>query len=153
LRLSLHYLNQDHQNAKALEALDSMESKIPERVIPMDYRVLYDVANFYRYAGATDKYHRYIDEVVAKLVEITKSRPREALGQTNPYTLLLTIYESREEYEKAIDVLNTINDVYGGANTTVAQQVNQRIAQLRAQIVTKNAITKDTVAVQPQRNK
>ena len=153
LRLSLHYLNQEQNSAKALQALDSMESKIPRRVIPMDYRVLYDVANFYKYAGAKDKFIQYTDEVLAKLTEATKLHPKEALSQSNPYTLLLSIYEVREEYEKAIEVLNTINEVYGGTNTAVAQQVNERIAQLRAQIATKNAITKDTVAIQPQRKK
>ena len=153
LRLSLHYLNQEQNSAKALQALDSMESKIPRRVIPMDYRVLYDVANFYKYAGAKDKFIKYTDEVLAKLTEATKLHPKEALSQSNPYTLLLSIYEVREEYEKAIEVLNTINEVYGGTNTAVAQQVNERIAQLRAQIATKNAITKDTVAIQPRRKK
>ncbi len=153
LRLALHYLNQERNNAKALQALDSMESKISRRVIPMDYRVLYDVANFYRYAGANDKFVKYTDEVLAKLIELTKSRPKEALSQSNPYSVLLSIYESREDYDKAIGVLNTINEVYGGTNTTVAKQVSERIAQLRAQMATKNAITKDTVAMQPQRPK
>jgi Protein of unknown function (DUF2723) len=153
LRLSLHYLNQEHSNAKAIEALDSMESKIPRRVIPMDYRLLYDVANFYNYAGAKDKYIQYTDEAVAKLIEETKTHPRGALSQYNPYTILLSIYEAREEYEKAIDVLNTINGLYGGTNSAIAQQVADRIAQLRAQIATKKAIINDTVAVRPQQKK
>jgi hypothetical protein len=153
LRLSLYYLNQAHDNAKAIQALDSMESKIPHRVMPMDYRLMYDVANFYNYAGAKDKYARYTDEVVAKLIELTKSGSREPLNQYNPYTLLLSIYEAREEYEKSIDVLNTISANYAATNPAVAQQVNERIAQLRSQMAIKNAIKKDTVAVQLQQKK
>ena len=52
LRLAMYHLNLTRNNAKAVEALDSMEAKIPHSVIPMDYRLLSDVANFYKYAGA-----------------------------------------------------------------------------------------------------
>ena len=153
LRLALYYINQAHDNPKAIAALDSMESKIPRHVTPIDYRLEYDVANFYNYAGEKGKYREYSDDVIAKVQQIIKTNPHEALNQYNPYTLLLSIYEAREEYEKAIDLLNTIKGIYSVANPGIEQQVNDRISQLKAQMAVKNMIKKDTVAVQPQTKK
>lgn len=153
LRLALYHLNQTRINAKAVEALDSMEAKIPHRVMPMDYRLMYDVANFYNYAGAKDKYQKYSDEVVAKLLDVLKSKPREPLNQYNPYSVLLSVYEGREEYDKAIDVLNMISSVYSGSTQGIEQQVKERIAQLEGQKAIKAAIRKDTVAMKAPETK
>ena len=153
LRLSLYHLNQTRNFAKAIEVLDSLEAKIPHRVIPMDYRLMYDVANFYNYAGAKDKYLKWSDEVVAKLQDIIKSTPQEALNQYNPYSVLLSIYEAREEYEKAIEILGRIAATYSATTPGIDQQVKERITQLQGQMALKNAIKKDTVALRQPRNK
>jgi tetratricopeptide (TPR) repeat protein len=152
LRLALYHLNLTRNNAKAVEALDSMEAKIPHSVIPMDYRLLSDVANFYRYAGAKDKSDKYADEATVKLLDIIKKKPNEPLGEYNPYVVLLSIYESREEYLKAIDVLNTINAVYAGTSPGLGEQVKERIEKLRVKMGTSTA-TRDTVALNPQQKK
>ncbi|HTR80245.1 MAG TPA: DUF2723 domain-containing protein [Bacteroidota bacterium] len=148
LRLALYYLNQARDNAKALQALDSMESKIPREVIPMDYRLMYDVANFYKYAGAKDKYLEYSGEVIEKLQDVIQKSPHQPLNQDNPYTLLFTIYESRGDYKKALDVLNTINSTYSATTPGLSQQVNARIAQVQSEIAASDTARKDTVATQ-----
>ena len=101
LRLAMYHLSLTHDNAKALAALDSMEAKIPHNVIPIDYRLLYDMANFYRYAGAMDKCNKYADEVTRKLLDIIRTNPSEPLSVYNPYVALLSIYESRKEYRQS----------------------------------------------------
>jgi hypothetical protein len=153
LRLALYYLNQTHNFAKAIEVLDSMEVKIPHGVMPMDYRLMYDVANFYNYAGEKVKYLKWSDEVVAKLQDILKSNPHEQLNQYNPYSVLLSIYEAREEYEKAIDILGRISATYSATTPGIDQQIKERITQLQGQMALKNAIKKDTVALQQQTKK
>ena len=109
LRLAMYHLNITHDSGKAREALDSMEAKIPHTIIPMDYRLLVRCSNFYKYAGVQNKYNKYIDEATVKLLDIIKKNPNDPLSEHNPYVLLLSIYESRGEYPKAIDILNTIN--------------------------------------------
>ena len=152
LRLAMHHLNLTHNNAKAIEALDSMESKIPHSIIPMDNRLLSDVANFYKYAGAQDKYNTYADEVTIKLLDIIKKNPDQPLSEFNPFAELLSIYESRGEYSKAIDILNTINARYAGISPGLGEQVKERIEKLQAKI-SGSAATKDTVALEPQQKK
>jgi hypothetical protein len=148
LRLALYHLNQSHNFAKATEALDSMEAKIPHSVMPMDYRLMYDVSNFYNYAGAKEKYLKFSDEVIAKLQDIVKSNPREQLNQYNPYSVLLAIYEAREEYDKAIEILNKISANYSATTPGIDQQVKERIAQIQSQKALKDVIKKDTVGQQ-----
>jgi hypothetical protein len=153
LRLALYHLNQTHNFAKATEALDSMEAKIPRSVMPMDYRLMYDVSNFYNYAGAKEKYLKFSDEVIAKLQDIIKSNPHEQLNQYNPYSVLLAIYEAREEYNMAIEILNKISANYSATTPGIDQQVKERIAQIQSQMALKDVIKKDTVARQQQAKK
>jgi hypothetical protein len=148
LRLAMYHLNITHDSAKAREALDWMEVRIPQSVFPIDNRLLYNVANFYKYAGVMDKYNYYADEVTVKLLDFIKRRPNEPLSESNPYIVLLAVYESRREYEKAIGVLNEINDRYAGTATGIAEQVKERIAKLRTKMSVNNAAIKDTVVVQ-----
>jgi len=121
--------------------------------MPMDYRLLYDVSNFYNYAGAKEKYLKFSDEVIAKLQDVVKSNPREQLNQYNPYSVLLAIYEAREEYDKAIEILNKISANYSATTPGIDQQVKERIAQLQSQMALKDVIKKDTVGRPPQAKK
>ena len=149
LRLALENLTRSHNYTKAAEALDSMESKIPHKVIPMDYRLLYEVANFYSHAGEKEKSNQFSDEVVAKLIDLIHKNPDQPMSEYNPYTLLLSIYQSRAEYEKAIDILNTIAARYGEMSPGMKEQVKERIARIQIQMKMKN----DTIALQPQQKK
>ncbi|MDE3058532.1 MAG: DUF2723 domain-containing protein [Bacteroidota bacterium] len=147
LRLALYHLYTARDNAKAVQALDSMDAKLPRNVIPMDYRLMFDVANFYNQAGAKKQYTEYITELQGILERKIQSNPHEQLSQYNPYTILLAIYEANEEYQKAIDVLNKINEVYAGT-PGLEQQVKSRIAQVQAEMALKASQNKDTLASQ-----
>ncbi len=152
LRLAMYHLNITHDSVKAREALDSMEAKIPHSIIPLDYRLLFDVATFYKYAGVQDKYDKYINEATVKLLDIIKKNPDDPLSEHNPYVLLLSIYESQGEYPKAIDILNTINANYAGISPQLGEQVKEKMEKLRAEMAMR-AAAKDTVALQPQQRK
>ena len=67
--------------------------------------------------------------------------------------MLLSIYEAREEYEKAIDILGRISATYSATTPGIDQQIKERITQLQGHMAMKNAIKKDTVALQQQTKK
>jgi Protein O-mannosyl-transferase TMEM260-like len=144
LRLALYHLNETHDNAQAITALDSMESKIPHSVIPMDYRLMFDVSNFYNYAGDRAKYMEFTSELEQQLDNMISKSPHEALSQYNPYVILLSVYEGRGEYQKGIDLLNKMQTVYAGT-PGLEQQLKGRIAQLQAELAQHNSGKKDTV--------
>ncbi|MCX6136367.1 MAG: DUF2723 domain-containing protein [Ignavibacteriales bacterium] len=146
LRLALYHLNYTHDNAKTIAALDSMETKMPRSVVPMESRLLYDVANFYNYAGAKEKFKKLSIELEGTLLRQIEQKPTEALTQRNPYTMLLMQYEARREYVKAIDILRKIDAVYGSQRGMegLSQEVSSKITQLQTEIALQKSTTKDT---------
>jgi len=151
LRLATYHLNITHDSAKAGQALDSMETKIPQNVFPMDNRVLFEVANFYKYAGEIAKCDMYANELTAKLIDFIKKNPNEPLNETNPYAALFSVYELRGEYDNAIGVLNEINARYAATTPGVADQVKQQIAKMRIKMSMNSTAMKDTLAVQSKK--
>ncbi|HLP17119.1 MAG TPA: DUF2723 domain-containing protein [Bacteroidota bacterium] len=132
LRLALHHLNETKNFQKATAALDSMESKVPSSVIPMDYRVMYDVANFYHFAGAQQKYADYTQKIERQILEMIQKGVSEPFSQYNPYYILYTVYQTKNEYDKATDVLNQIKVHYAslaGIDQWVESQKQQVAAQ------------------------
>lgn len=76
------------------------------------------------------------------LSTIEKNPTEIAQEYWNPYSVLLEIYERRQEYQKEIDIWGRLSAMYPND-----QNVKQRIAQLQVMINAKqNAAKKDTVA-------
>ena len=133
MRLALYYMNVAHDNGKAVEALDSMRSKLPSTVLPMDYRVEYDIANFYNYAGAKEKYEQQSQKLIDKLLDITSKPVTEPFtSQYHPYYMLFSLYQARLEYDKALEVLDRISTAYPTVQG-LPQWVQSQKAQVQAQ--------------------
>ena len=108
IRLALNYLYTDKNNAKVVETLDKMESKIPRAVIPMDYRIKHDVAKVYFNAGAFKQYEAYAKEVIAAAKEKLVLDPRDFNSWYNSYDLLLTHYENLGRYKEDLAVVQQL---------------------------------------------
>jgi hypothetical protein len=143
LRLALHHLNNTKNFPKAVAALDSMEAKVPSSVIPMDYRIMYDVANFYHFAGAQEKYAAYSQKIETVILDMIAKGVTEPFSQYNPYYILYSLYQNKEEYDKAADVLSQIKAHYA-ALQGIDQWVDAQKQQVMAQKALKGAAPKDT---------
>ena len=106
LRLAYYYAYEKHDKAKTIALLDTMEAKLPRRLIPIEYPLLNDIANLYKDAGDHEKYIMLIREVEKDALEDIKNNPRNFTSRYNPYMILLGIYEDMKEYDKAIDLLS-----------------------------------------------
>lgn len=142
LRLALHYLNEKKDNKKAIAVLDSMEAKVPRSVIPMDDYLLFDVANFYNYAGGSEKFTSLTSEIEKRFTTILETNPPVSTSFRNPYTILLNIYEEKKEYAKAISVLNKMKS--GFSDPTITAQIDERIKLLEVQKNLFSASKKDS---------
>lgn len=138
-----YLINTEKNNEKAVQALDRMEEKIPRAVIPADYVTTYIVASLYSGAGGPDKAAPLLDQVEQMCLGMIEKNPTEiAQEYWNPYSVLLEIYERRQEYQKEIDIWGRLSAMYPND-----QNIKQRIAQLQVMINAKqNAAKKDTVA-------
>lgn len=145
MRLALHYLNVERNNAMAVATLDSMMATMPTSALPMDYRVEFDVTNFYYYTGNKERYNSVSRALISKLEEMIKQPVTEPFqNQYHPYYMLYTLYQNREEYDNAIAILDKINTDYATVQG-LPQWVNMQKAQMQARLAMKNS-SKDSVA-------
>lgn len=106
LRLAYYYAYEKNDKAKTIALLDTMEAKLPRKLIPLEYPLLNDIANLYKIAGDNEKYIQLIREVEQAAREDIKNEPRNFTSRYNPYIILMGIYEDLNEYDKAIELLS-----------------------------------------------
>jgi hypothetical protein len=102
-----YFDNQD--SVKAGQVLDKMESNLPRKVIPMDYRIEYDAATLYYKIGNKSKFDELSVEVEDAAQKEMKRNPNDIKSYYNPYRILLDIYDTRGDKQKALDVLYQID--------------------------------------------
>lgn len=131
LKLAIYYYENNRDTSKVIEVLDRMESKIPNNVLPMDYRLRYDVARLYEIVGARDKFLKIAKEIEPIALEQINRDPMNIYGEYNPYVILVNLYEMMGEYQKAIDILNRVLVYYPQQYQYL---VKDRIARLQAKM-------------------
>ncbi len=146
MRLALYYINTARDNEKAVVALDSMMAKLPPTVLPMDYRVEFDVTNFYHFAGAADRYTEMTKNLEERLLAMVSKPVLEPFqNQYHPYYMLFTLYQNREEYNKALEILDRISTAYGNVQG-LPQWISSQKAQVQMQMAMKGVSPNDSVA-------
>ncbi|MCX8011313.1 MAG: DUF2723 domain-containing protein, partial [Ignavibacteria bacterium] len=153
LRLALHYIYDAKDSLEGIYILDKMEEFIPRKYVPMDYRVLSDIATLYSQAGQKERFLELSTEVEEQALNSLELNPSDIGSFYNPYRLLLEIYDQRSEYyfakgelqkgkdevQKAIDLLTRLQ-VYAPGDQSVTQEINR----LKAKIQLKNQIEDTT---------
>ncbi|MEO8209913.1 MAG: DUF2723 domain-containing protein, partial [bacterium] len=109
LRLAYNYAADSTKYKMAEEVLNRMEEVIPRDVIPMDYRIEYDVAILYNRLGNKQKFEELSSDVEIRAEEELKTDPGNVQSYYNPYRILLDVYEAKGEYQKALDLLNRLS--------------------------------------------
>ncbi len=128
MRLAAYY-DAREDTAAAVSALNKMESDIPIEVLPMNYRVLSDVARMYLGAGDVAAYHKYTAVVEREALQAIKDNPNDVQGYYNPYSILLGIYDQNKDYQKAIDLLERLQAMFPSEKA-----ISLQIARLQAML-------------------
>ena len=137
LRLALYYMNTG-ENEKLAKVLDEMEKKLPRKYIPLDYRLLSDIASLYKLAGKYDRFIEIADEIEPLAEKDRDKNPGDVSSYYNPYRILLQIYEGRGDiykekgmidkakanYQMAINLLNGLRSFVGDA-TMLDTEINR----------------------------
>ncbi len=131
---ALYCANVKNQPQEISKILDRMESVIPRRSIPMDYRIKFDIASFYNIAGNKPRFEELTREVIDEVKLLIENPATEQLSQYNPFIILLYSYEGLEMYKEAEELLPRIKAAYANQ-----QGIDQIIAQLRSQIQVKRS--------------
>ena len=108
MRLALYYLYQTRNYKMVVNTLNEMEKKIPRNIIPIDYRLLHDIASIYSEAGDKEQAKILDNEVIPYAINRIKTNPRDFQGRYSPYLMLIEIYQNNRQYNKAIDILRKL---------------------------------------------
>lgn len=111
LRMTLYYLNTG-KNDLAVKTLDMMEEKMPRWNIEMDYGLMYEIGTLYQRAGGVEQYAQIIKEVEALAWERMEKDPSDTQSMYNPYRLLLSIYESQNNYNKLVEIWQRLGALF-----------------------------------------
>lgn len=111
LRLTLDYLYNDRNDSMAVETLDEMNEQLPRKIVPMDKRLLFDVAKLYYDGGAVEKFRKISKDIEEYAYNQIEKNPRSFSDRYNPYSMLLEIYDKMEKYDKALEVLDKLKQV------------------------------------------
>ena len=111
LRLTLRYLGRG-QNELAINTLDLMDEKLPNKLIPMDYGLLYEISNLYLRAGAKDQYNRLAAEVEKEALDRLEKNPSDVQSAYNPYRILLEVYEGQGRNDKLLEVWQKLQSIF-----------------------------------------
>ena len=143
ISLALYYANIQNRLDQVTPVLDRMEQVVPREVIPIDYRIKFDIANFYRMAGNEAKQKVLAGEMIEELKDVIDKGVTEQLSQYNPYILLFFTYAGEDRFKDAEDLLPVIK-----RNYATVQGIDQIVGQLRMQLEAKKASTapKDTIS-------
>lgn len=108
-------LYSDSNYAKVAEVLDKMETLLPRNVVPMDYRIEYDISMMYLRIGNKDKFNELSVEVEKQALAELQKNPGDISTYWNPYKLLIDIYDGRGEYGKELEMLGKLDRISPGS--------------------------------------
>lgn len=112
LRLAHKYSQNPETYDMAKKVLDGMNTHISSEAIDMDYRLLYDVAILYNKVGDKVNFDKYSNIVEAGALKELQGPVNQSVMQSyyNPYKILIDIYEAKEDYNKALEILNQLDE-------------------------------------------
>ncbi len=133
MRLAYAYSVDSTKLKLAEEVLDKMEKDIPRKVIQMDYRIEYDVAMLYNRLGNKAKFEEYANNIESRAEEEIRKNPTNVQSYYNPYRILLDIYDTKGDYQKALDLLNKLSAISPGDAS-----VKQKIESIKLKMATQS---------------
>jgi Protein O-mannosyl-transferase TMEM260-like len=144
VRLALYDSNVLNNDKMAMEVLDRMEKIIPRAKIPLGWELASDLATFYHRAGNKAEFDALAGEVEQSCRELIDAGQANLSSYWNPYRVLLDLYDMQQEYDKAIDLLKSIQIMLPNDPT-----IKQRILMLEQQKAAQKGGAPDT-SRQPQ---
>jgi hypothetical protein len=125
LRLAAYY-EMHGDSANAVAALDTMESRMPNAVLPMKYEILSDVARLYYMAGAMPQFNKFAGIVEHDALAAIEENPNNVQSYYNPYRILLDLYDMEKDYQKSINLLQKLQTMFPNDGS-----ISRRISELQ----------------------
>lgn len=112
IRLAMSFANAKNDQKSAAAVLDRMETLIPRSKYPMGWELESDLALFYHRVGNDEKFKELAAQVEADCQDLIASGRANINSYYNPYRVLLDIYGVGKDYQKEVDLLTHLNQIY-----------------------------------------
>ncbi|MCW9097123.1 MAG: DUF2723 domain-containing protein, partial [Ignavibacteriaceae bacterium] len=119
MRLAVYYRSVG-DSKDLITTLDSMNEKLPYKVLGMDNGLLFEVANLYLQAGDKEKYAEISADVEKQALADLEQNPEDVNSYYNPYRILIETYENSKEYEKLLDLWQRLETMFPNDPTVKA---------------------------------
>jgi tetratricopeptide (TPR) repeat protein len=119
MRLAVYYRSLG-DNKDLIATLDSMNEKLPYKVLGMDNGLLFEVANLYLQAGDKEKYALLSADVEKQALIDLERNPQDVNSYYNPYRILIETYENQKEYDKLLDLWQKLETMFPNDPTVKA---------------------------------
>jgi len=139
MNLASYFVNVTPNDEKALKIISTMESKISDENIPMDYRMKYNLTLFYDALKQEQKFNEMVKKVEAECLEMIETDPMNVNGPWNPYRILMDVYELSKQYDKELGILSKLEVIF-----PQAQDVKDKIKQIQQMKTGVNPFGKDS---------
>ena len=136
IRLAMYYMNVEPNPTKGIAILERMEQIIPRTKVPMAWELMSDISNIYHRFGREDRFNEYANDLEKVARQMIDAGQANTQSYYNPYRVLLDIYDTRHEYQKALDLLVGLQKDYPND-----PGLNARIEQLRQESSVQTATT------------
>jgi hypothetical protein len=119
MRLAVYYRSVG-DNQDLIATLNSMNEKLPYKVLGMDNGLLFEVGNLYLQAGDTTEYKNISLDVEKRALEDLETNPSDVNSYYNPYRILIETYENNKDYHKLLDIWQRLATMYPNDPTVKA---------------------------------
>jgi len=119
MRLAVHYRSVG-ENQNLITTLNTMNEKLPYKVLGMDTGLLFEVANLYLEAGDREKYNEISADVEKRALAELERNPDDVNSYYNPYRILIETYETTEEYDKLLALWQRLETMFPNDPTVKA---------------------------------
>jgi len=119
MRLAVYYRSIG-DSKDLIATLNSMNKKLPYKVLGMDNGLLFEVANLYLQAGDKEKYAEISADVEKQALADLERNPEDVNSYYNPYRILIETYENSKEYEKLLDLWQRLETMFPNDPTVKA---------------------------------
>ena len=124
VRLAYYYHAVARNDSMTIVTLDKMQNEIPTDVVPMDYRFMYDIGNMYSSAGAKDKFDKIAHQIIPKALAQIDNNNIDLRSPYNPYSMLERIYVELNQYDKAIGIIQRLQNIYPNS-PSITNEINR----------------------------
>ena len=143
LRLALAYSKNPATQPEVTSVVAEMEKRIPQDVIPMDYRLKYEVAMMYFRMGNETEFKQWAGQAIEGANKDMQENPANMRGSFNPYIILIDLYDGLGDYRAELEILQRVQAM-NPQDQSVAQKIQDVQRKMSGGSLTPDTTKTDT---------